>query len=115
MEFTQTAKNRLLFDIDQLSSTYIIELDNFIQYLKFKQLNDSQLRNEPGKKCPESSFPLIDKEVGDETGCGHVISDRFLSEKFKMPPEQDPLLCAMGSVDVPPFSDIVDDIIYGER
>ncbi len=77
MGITQTTKKKLLFEIEQLSNPYIVELQNFIQYLKFKQSS--------------KAIPLSDRPV--------------------VPPEQDPILRAIGIADVTPFSDAIDDIL----
>ena len=80
MGISQTTKKELLFEIEQLSNPYIIELQNFIQYLKFKQ-------------------------------SGKVI---LSSDRHVLPPEQDPILREIGLCDITPFSDAIDDTLYGE-
>ncbi len=79
MGITQTTKKELLCEIEQLSNSYIIELQNFIQYLKFKQ----------------SSTAIL------------------TSNRRILPPEKDPILRAIGLCDVTPFSDAIDDTLYG--
>jgi hypothetical protein len=37
MESTQATKKKLVFEIEHLSNPSLMELQNFIQYLKFKQ------------------------------------------------------------------------------
>ena len=54
-------------------------LQNFIQYLKFKQAT--------------MTVETDDKRV--------------------LPPEDDPILRAFGLLDVPPFSEAIDDVLYG--
>ena len=79
MGITQITQKKLLFEIEQLSNPYLIELQNFIQYLKFKQSSKSLLSNDSGM----------------------------------LPPEKDPILRAIGMVEVTPFSDAIDDMLYG--
>ncbi|EDN68148.1 hypothetical protein BGP_5392 [Beggiatoa sp. PS] len=80
MEIAQTTKKELFREIEQLSSPYLEELQNFIQYLKFKQTS----------KVATS----IDRRV--------------------LSPENDPILRLIGIVDVSPFSENLDDMLYGE-
>jgi hypothetical protein len=80
MENIQTAKKKLFSEIEQLSNPYIImELELFIQYLKFKQ-------------------------------SGIIIRS---GDSDALQPEDDPVLRAFDLVDVAPFSDTIDDILYG--
>jgi len=37
MEHIQTGRQKIIFEIEQLSNPYLTELQNFIQYLKCKQ------------------------------------------------------------------------------
>jgi len=50
---TQTTKQQLLFEIEQLPNTHIAELQNFIQYLKFKQSSTSSISGEEQVRVPE--------------------------------------------------------------
>ena len=79
MKHTYATKQKLAFEIEQLSTPYIMELQNFIQYLKFKQAN-----------MPSPSH-----------------NSRVLR------PEEDPILRALGLIDVTPFSETIDHILYG--
>jgi len=79
MEIAQTTKKELFLEIEQLSSSYLAELQNFIRYLKFKQ-----------------------------TGFATTSIDRMA-----LLPENDPILCLIGIVDVAPFSENLDDMLYG--
>jgi len=79
MGMTQATKQKLVFEIEHLSYPYIMELQNFVQYLKFKQ----------------STKPIQS------------------SNRYRLAPEQDPILSAIGIVDVTPFSNTIDDILYG--
>ena len=79
MEIAQTTKKELFREIEQLSSPYLAELQNFIRYLKFKQ-----------------------------TGKAAASIERMV-----LPPENDPILCLIGIADVAPFSENLDDILYG--
>ena len=79
MEDMYTTKQKLAFEIEQLSTPYIMELQNFIQYLKFKQTN--------------IPAPSNDSRI--------------------LQPEEDPILRAFGLIDVTPFSETIDDILYG--
>jgi|GEM_PF-807740 hypothetical protein len=80
MENIQTAKKKLFFEIEQLSNPYIImELELFVQYLKFKQ-------------------------------SGIIIRS---GDSDVLQPEDDPVLRAFGLLDVAPFSDTIDDTLYG--
>ena len=78
MGMTQATTKKLLFEIEHLSNPYIVELQSFIQYLKFKQ---------------------------SSTG---ISSD----ENRMLSPEHDPLLHAIGIIDVAPFSETTDDTLY---
>jgi hypothetical protein len=78
MEIAQTTKKELFQEIEQLSGPYLEELQNFIQYLKFKQ----------------TVATSIDRMV--------------------LSPENDPILRLIGLVDVTPFSENLDDILYSE-
>jgi hypothetical protein len=80
MEIAQTTKQELFREIEQLSSSYLAELQNFIQYLKFKQT--SQVATSIDRKA--------------------------------LSPENDPILSLIGLVDVAPFSENLDDMLYGE-
>jgi hypothetical protein len=79
MENIHIAKQKLLGEIEHLPNPYIVELQNFIQYLKFKQ----------------------------STMTGEADDKRVLR------PEDDPILRAFGLLDVPPFSEAIDDALYG--
>jgi hypothetical protein len=79
MEIAQTTKKELFWEIEQLSSSYLAELQNFIRYLKFKQ-----------------------------TGKAATSIDRMT-----LPPENDPILCLIGIIDVAQFSENLDDMLYG--
>ena len=79
MESLQTARKKLVFEIEHLPNSYLIELQNFIQYLKFKQLS-----------MPEKA-----------------------SSRNALRPEDDPVLGAFGFIDAPPFSDAIDEALYG--
>lgn len=79
MEHIQTTKQRLVFEIEQLSTPYLIELQNFIQYLKFKQSSMTAASN----------------------------------DRSMLQPEEDPILRAFGLIDVPPFSETIDETLYG--
>jgi hypothetical protein len=78
MGMTHTTKQQLLFEIEHLPNAYIVELQNFIQYLKFKQAR----------------------------------TDSVSGEKQKNAPDQDPILHAIGTIDVAPFSETIDDTLY---
>jgi len=78
MEQMHTTRQKLVFEIEQLSNPYIMELQNFIQYLKFKQATISALSNDSGM----------------------------------LRPEDDPILGAFGLIDVTPFSETIDHILY---
>ncbi len=78
MGMTQATKQQLLFEIEHLSNAYISELQNFIQYLKFKQLS----------------------------------MDSISGEEQARVPEQDPILHAIGIIDVAPFSETIDATLY---
>lgn len=78
MGITQTNKAELLQEIEQLSNPYLVELQNFVRYLKFKQ---SKVQTE--------------------------------GESRILPPENDPILRLIGIADVSPFSDDIDDMLYG--
>ncbi|MCA1794927.1 MAG: hypothetical protein ABR534_15610 [Desulfotignum sp.] len=75
---TQTTKQQLMFEIKHLPNAYITELQDFIQYLKFKQ---ARMRRP-------------DAEERGKTA------------------EHDPILHAIGSIDVAPFSETIDDTLY---
>ena len=78
MGMTPATKQQLLFEIEHLSNAYLAELQNFVQYLKFKQSHTESIADEnPGRAL-----------------------------------EHDPLLQAIGSIDVAPFSDTIDDTLY---
>lgn len=79
MEHLQTTKQELLFEIEQLSNPYIVELQNFIQYLKFKQ--------------------------------SHMAAGS--RDRHVLRPEDDPILRAFGIAEVAPFSETIDDALYG--
>jgi hypothetical protein len=79
MEIAQTTKTELFREIEQLSSPYLLELQNFIRYLKFKQT--------------DKAATSIDR--------------------MALPPENDPILCLIGIIDVTPFSENLDDMLYG--
>ena len=79
MEHSHTTKQKLAFEIEQLSNPYIMELQNFIQYLKFKQ----------SSMTAKSSDSRV------------------------LRPEDDPILRALGLIDVTPFSETIDDTLYG--
>jgi len=79
MEIAQTTKKELFWEIEQLSSPYLAELQSFIRYLKFKQTS----------KVATSI------------------------DRMALPPENDPILCLIGIVDVAPFSENIDDMLYG--
>jgi hypothetical protein len=79
MEHIQTTKQKLVFEIEQLSNPYLMELQNFIQYLKFKQ--------------------------SSTTATSH--------DRHVLRPEEDPLLHSFGLIDVPPFSETIDETLYG--
>ncbi|GAK50220.1 hypothetical protein U14_01447 [Candidatus Moduliflexus flocculans] len=79
MKNLQTARTKLVFEIEHLPNSSIVELQNFIQYLKFKQLS------------------MIEKA----------------SSRNALRPEDDPMLGAFGLIDVPPFSDAIDEALYG--
>jgi len=79
MSEVQTIKEELLWEIEQLSNPYLIELRNFIRYLTFKQTGRMTLSS-------SSSF---------------------------LPSDKDPILSLIGIVDITPFSDEVDNILYG--
>ena len=78
MGMTQATKQQLLCEIEHLSNAYIAELQNFIQYLKFKQSRTDSISGEEQARIPE----------------------------------QDPILHAIGTVDVAPFSETIDDTLY---
>jgi len=79
MGIVQTTKKELFQEIEQLSSPYLAELQNFIRYLKFKQASQ------------------------------YTTS----INKITLPPENDPILCLIGIADVAPFSEKLDDMLYG--
>lgn len=79
MSEVQTIKEELLREIEQLSNPYLIELQNFIRYLTFKQTGRMTLS----------------------------------SSSFFLPSDKDPILGLIGIVDITPFSDEVDNILYG--
>jgi len=78
MEIAQSTKRDLYREIEQLSSPYFMELQNFIRYLKFKQASK-------------------------------INTD----ERLVLPPENDPILRLIGQIDVTPFSNNIDDTLYG--
>ncbi len=77
-EITHTTKQQLVFEIEQLPNVYLLELQSFIQYLKFKQANSGNLSR----------------------------------EKARQRSEQDPILQAIGTIDIEPFSETIDDTLY---
>lgn len=79
MKHVNITKQKLLSEIDQLSNPYILELQNFVQYLKFKQ--------------------------------SRMASSSKNSNSLR--PEDDPILQAFGIIDVAPFSETIDDTLYG--
>ena len=79
MKHISTPEQQLLREIEQLSTPYFMELQNFIQYLEFKQAN--------------------------MTAAAH--GSRILR------PEGDPILRTCGLIEVAPFSEAMDDILYG--
>lgn len=79
MEHIHSNRQKIIFEIEHLPNPYLTELQNFIQYLKYKQSDMA----------------------------GTADDSRFL------PPEADPVLRAFGMIDVTPFSETVDDILYG--
>lgn len=79
MGITQATKQTLMAEIEHLSPPYIVELQQFVQYLKFKQ---------SGRAIQSHDRPVL-------------------------APEQDPTLRAIGLLDMAPFSDAIDDILYG--
>lgn len=78
MGIAQTNKSELFREIEQLPNLYLVELQNFIRYLKFKQSN-ATVKN----------------------------------ERLTLSPENDPILRLIGLADVIPFSDSIDDLLYG--
>jgi len=79
MGISKVTKQELFLEIEQLPNPYLYELQDFIQYLKFKQ---------SGKV---------------------LMSD----DKSRLKSEQDPILSIIGMCDVTPFSDTIDDELYG--
>lgn len=79
MGITQTAKEELIFEIEQLSNPHIAELQSFVRYLKFKQSANAVSSN-----------------------AGPVLQ-----------PDKDPILHGIGMLDAAPFSEAIDDILYG--
>ncbi len=79
MGIAQVSKKELFSEIEQLPNSYLVELQDFIRYLKFKQT-----------ATPATS-----------------------GEQDTLPPENDPILRAIGLAEVPPFSDDIDDLLYG--
>ena len=53
MGMTPATKQQLLFEIEHLSNAYLIELQNFIQYLKFKQSSTGSISHEEQVRVPE--------------------------------------------------------------
>jgi len=78
MGIAQTNKSELFREIEQLPNPSLVELQNFIQYLKFKQ-----------------------------------SSVKVKSERRALSPENDPILRLIGLADVTPFSENIDDTLYG--
>lgn len=58
MEHLRITKQTLAFEIEQLSNPYLLELQSFIQYLKFKQANMAATSNDSRVLRPEDD-PLI--------------------------------------------------------
>ena len=81
MEAAQSIKQKIIYDIECLNKNYMLELQTFIQYLKFKQ------------------------------STGIDATDEIPS----LPSEDDPILGMIDSIDVPPFSDKIDEILYGAK
>ncbi|WP_045219878.1 hypothetical protein [Desulfonatronum thioautotrophicum] len=79
MEDLHTTKQKLVIEIEQLPNISIMELQNFVQYLKFKQAGMTALS----------------------------------SDIRELRPEDDPILRVCGFIDVPPFSETIDDTLYG--
>jgi hypothetical protein len=80
MENLIVSRQKLAHDIEHLSNTHIMELQKFVQYLKFKQASTV------ASSC----------------------------EIRAIQPEDDPILFAFGIVDVQPFSEKIDETLYGE-
>lgn len=80
MENLIVSRQKLAHDIEHLSNTHIMELQKFVQYLKFKQASTAV-----------SSCEVRAIQPGD-----------------------DPILSGFGIVDVQPFSENIDDILYGK-
>ncbi|TLU88448.1 MAG: hypothetical protein FDX21_00110 [Chlorobium sp.] len=77
MEDTYTAKQQLLSEIEQLPNVCLSELQNFIQYLQFKQANANS------------------------------------SVHHTLQPMDDPILRSSGFIDIEPFSEAIDNTLYG--
>ena len=59
MGTTQSARAKLLFEIEQLSGRYLAELEKFVQYLKFRQAGEeSSADNEKRSLRPEAD-PIL--------------------------------------------------------
>ena len=58
MEHLNATKKKIVFEIEQLSNPYIIELQNFIQYLKFKQASTTEASCDSDVLQPEED-PIL--------------------------------------------------------
>jgi hypothetical protein len=77
MEYTDTTKQQLLCEIERLPDVCLSELQNFIQYLQFKQANANS------------------------------------SVHHTLQPTDDPILRSFGFIDIEPFSETIDNTLYG--
>jgi len=41
-----------------------------------------------------------------------ITEEKFLDSDIALPPKKDPLLVTLGMIDVPPFSEKIDDTLY---
>ncbi len=41
-----------------------------------------------------------------------ITEEKFLDSDIALPPKKDPLLATLGMIDVPPFSEKIDDTLY---
>jgi len=80
MTIMPITKQQLLFDIEQLLPPYLIELQKFVQYLKFKQSSTILDATAPFALPPEQDPILKVIGIADVAPCADKIDEVLYGE-----------------------------------